>query len=264
VVARCISLYAKTTASLPGNHWRKTSRGGRERVTTSALSRTLRRPNSYQSPSDFMLNLVDSLYRHGNAYALGTRNERFEIDELHLMDARQSRPTLIAYDGSLFFQLGGNAIVEKMLERRQIIVPQRDVLHIRLRSGSQWPQPLIGEPPLHAAMSDIAISDAFLDQQMNFLKNRAAPSAVLSTDLILDKDQTQQLRDRWNEQAKGLHSGGVPILTGGLKVQPWTQPAAAKDMQLAELLKLTDERICWAFDIPPQLLALVTTPASST
>ena len=44
---------------------------------------------------------------------------------------------------------------------------------------------------------------------------------MLSTDLQLDKDQVQALRDRWNEQAKGLQQGGTPILTAGLKVQPW-------------------------------------------
>jgi hypothetical protein len=73
------------------------------------------------------------------------------------------------------------------------------------------------------------------DQQEQFLSNRAAPSAVLQTDLNLEANQVQALRDRWNEQAKGLHAGGVPILTHGLKVMPWTQPAAAKDLQLAEL-----------------------------
>jgi hypothetical protein len=85
---------------------------------------------------------------------------------------------------------------------------------------------------------------------------------VLSTDLVLDKDQTQSLRDRWNEQSKGLHQGGTPILTGGLKVIPWSTPA--KDAQLAELSKLSAERICWAFGIPLQLLGLANTPASST
>jgi hypothetical protein len=52
------------------------------------------------------------------------------------------------------------------------------------------------------------------------------------------------------------------ILTGGLKVQPWSTPA--KDAQLAELSKLSAERICWAFGIPLQLLGLATTPATST
>jgi hypothetical protein len=70
VVERCISLYAQSIASLPGSHWRANGRGGRTRVTNSALARILKRPNDYQSISDFMLNAVRSLYFEGNAYAL--------------------------------------------------------------------------------------------------------------------------------------------------------------------------------------------------
>jgi hypothetical protein len=55
---------------------------------------------------------------------------------------------------------------------------------------------------------------------------------------------------------------GTPILTAGLKVQPWSTPA--RDAQLAELSKLSAERICWAFGIPLQLLGLANTPATST
>jgi hypothetical protein len=45
-------------------------------------------------------------------------------------------------------------------------------------------------------------------------------------------------------------------------VEPWATPA--KDAQLAELSKLSAERICYAFGIPLQLLGLANTPASST
>jgi hypothetical protein len=55
---------------------------------------------------------------------------------------------------------------------------------------------------------------------------------------------------------------GTPILTGGLKVVPWAVPA--KDAQLAELQKLSAERICWAYGIPLQLLGLGSQPFSST
>src|SRR5262249_10004747 len=109
VVERCISLYAETCALLPGVHWRRTARGGRERVTNSALSRILRKPNDYETSSNFMLNLVHSLYREGNAFALALRSNRFEIESLHLMDARMSSP-LVAEDGSVFFRLAGNHV----------------------------------------------------------------------------------------------------------------------------------------------------------
>jgi hypothetical protein len=107
VVERCISLYSQTIASLPGSHWRANDRGGRTRVTNSSLARILKRPNDYQSISDFMLNAVRSLYLEGNCYALAIRNERFEIDEIHLMSARQSGPQIASATGDLFFRLGG-------------------------------------------------------------------------------------------------------------------------------------------------------------
>ena len=78
----------------PGDHWRPAADGGRERVTTSALSRILRRPNDYQSRSDFMLNLARDLYRDGNTYALAQRNDRFEVTALHPFDPKQSRPVI--------------------------------------------------------------------------------------------------------------------------------------------------------------------------
>jgi phage portal protein BeeE len=85
---------------------------------------------------------------------------------------------------------------------------------------------------------------------------------VLSTDLTLDKDQVQALRDRWNDQAKGLHQGGTPILTSGLKVQPWA--VGGKDAATAEMLKLSNEHIALAFRIPLQILGLGGSALGST
>src|SRR5436190_16993970 len=77
IVEACVSAYSQTVAMCPGDHWRLNSKGGRDRITTSSLSRLLRHPNTYQSISDFMLNLTRSLYVDGNGYALALRNARF-------------------------------------------------------------------------------------------------------------------------------------------------------------------------------------------
>jgi phage portal protein BeeE len=164
IVERCVALYSETIASLPGVHWRRTDRGGRVRVTNSALSRILKHPNDYQSSSDFVLNLVRSLYLEGNSYALAVRNARYEVDALHLMDARLSLP-MVSEDGEIFYRLAGNSVIDRMLGGQQLIVPARDVLHIRLHGDRRYPWPLVGETPLMAAMPDIAISSAFTEQQ---------------------------------------------------------------------------------------------------
>jgi phage portal protein BeeE len=102
-------------------------------------------------------------------------------------------------------------------------------------------------------------------QQINFWLNQARPSAVLSTDLQLKKEQVDELRQMWNEQAKGMDGcgpGGTPILTYGLKVQPWSTPG--KDAQIAEIAKLNTDQIALAFRIPLQVLGLGENTYSST
>jgi HK97 family phage portal protein len=257
MVEACVSAYAQTVAMCPGDHWVANDKGGRDRVTTSALSRILRHPNTYQSISDFMLNAVRWLYLEGNAYALALRNQRYEIDELHLMNSRECYPR-VAVNGEIFYYLAGNDVIENRLRfhghEYPIIVPQRDVLHIRLHTTNQYPQPLVGESPISAAYPDIGVGNAIAQQQMQFYLNEARPSAVLSTDMVLDKDQVQALRDRWNDQTRNLHQGGTPILTAGLKVQPWSY--GGRDAQTADILKLSNENIALAFRIPLQILGL--------
>ena len=159
MVEACLSAYSQTVAMCPGDHWRLNDKDGRDRVTNSALSRILRIPNSYQSPSDFMLNLTRSLYADGNAYALALRNDRYEIDELHLMDPRQSYPQ-IAATGDVFYTLGGNSVIDRQI-KEQLIVPQRDVLHVRLQhDAAPLSVPLVGDTPLGAALQDIMLSNA--------------------------------------------------------------------------------------------------------
>ena len=255
VVEGCISAYAQTVATCPGDHWQLNDKGGRDRVTTSAASRILRRPNDYQSMSDFMLNATDLLYREGNAYALALRNDRYEVQELHLMDSFLSRPQL-AQTGDIFYRLYGNPIIERRLNNEPLVVPARDVLHIRLHAdrSRRYPFPLWGQTPLLAALDDVGVSSAITAQQQQFYLNQARPSAVLSTDLVIDKDQTQSLRDRWDEQSKGMAIGKTPILTSGLKVQPWN--VGAKDSQLAEVLKISEEHIALAYRVPLPILGL--------
>jgi HK97 family phage portal protein len=260
MVEACVSAYCQTVSMCPGDHWVLTGKGGRERVETSALSRILRHPNFYQSMTDFMLNLTRQLYIEGNAYALAIRNDRFEIGELHLMDSNRSFPQIVPATGDVFYTLAGNDIVSNMFghtSNQTLLVPQRDVLHVRLHNSRRRPFPIRGESPLVSAMADIAMGNAILQQQIKYFMNQARPSAVLTTDLNLDKDQVQALRDRWNEQVKSIDcgAGGTPILTNGLKVQTWSS-SGGKDAQLAEVLKLSNDNIAMAFRVPQQILGV--------
>jgi len=257
MVEACVSAYSQTVAMCPGDHWRALTTGGRERVTTSGLYRVLRQPNSYQSISDFLLNATRSLYMEGNAYALALRNARYEIAELHLMNPRQCQAH-VSNAGDIFYSLGGNEIIDSRIPP-PLIVPARDVLHVRLHTPRDF---LKGESPLTAAALSIAAGDAITAQQLGFYLNQARPSMVLTTDLPLDGAQTAALRERWNEQSRGLNQGGTPILTHGIKPEQLT--TTGRDAQIADILKATEQNIALAFRIPLQILGIGGTPFAST
>lgn len=255
MVEACVSAYSQTVAMCPGDHWRSTGDGGRARVTTSALARIVKAPNDYQSMSDLLLNLTRRLYCKGEAFALAIRNNRFEVTELHWM--RDGYP-YVAEDGSIFYSLCGNEIVERRFDL-SYPVPARDVLHVRLHTPRH---PLRGQSPILAAALELDMSGAALSQQVVFYLNQARPSFVMETDEKLTKAQAQDLREIWNAQSQGENAGGTPILSWGLKAKPIT--VGASDGQLAEMLKMTDQHVALAFRVPLQILGIGGTPFAST
>src|SRR4051812_26687472 len=62
--------YVRALAQLPGYHMEERDNGGREMLSTTALSRILRVPNTYQTRSDFLTHGIRSLLYDGNWYSL--------------------------------------------------------------------------------------------------------------------------------------------------------------------------------------------------
>ncbi|HYD66176.1 phage portal protein [Azospirillum sp.] len=256
MVEACVSAYSQTVAMCPGDHWRSTGDGGRERVTSSALSRIIRRPNDYQSMSDLLLNMTRRLYSKGEAFAYaGVRNDRSEIAELHWM--REGQP-LLGAGGEIFYALYGNEIAEKRFDLSRPI-PARDVLHIRLHTPRH---PLKGESPILATALEMMFSGAALNQQITYYLNQSRPSFMLETDQQLTAQQTQDLRQRWIDQTTGENAGSTTVLAWGLKAKPATQ--AVGDTMLADMLKMSDQNVALAFRMPLQILGIGGTPFAST
>lgn len=255
MVEACVSAYAQTVAMCPGDHWLSTGDGGRDRSTTSDLARIIRHPNDYQSMSDLLLNLTRRLYTKGEAFGFAVRDNANRIAELHWM--RDGWP-LVAEDGSIFYHLRGNEIVERRFDLNAPI-PARDVLHIRLHTPRH---PLRGESPIAAAALELMMSGAALNHQVAFYLNQARPSFILQTEQKLTKSEAEDLRKRWEDQTTGEKAGGTPILSWGLKAEKVTMGAG--DSQLADMLKLSDQNVALAFRVPLQILGIGGTPFAST
>lgn len=243
----CIDAYAQTMASLRMHHVRYVDGEGTTPIVTSALSRILKRPNAYQTRTDFILNQVKGLLLHGNSYAIVYRNERREIDSLHLVDPRQTRPMIEPESREVFYAVGGNDLLDP--DDLQVMIPARDVMHIRLYTPHH---PLVGVTPIQNLANAIASTNAIGGHQARFFGQMSRPSGVLTTTEKLTRDQMAQLREAWDAQSTSLNTGGVPILSGGLK---WdSMSISSQDSQLVEAFRMGVEEIATAFRVPMPLL----------
>jgi HK97 family phage portal protein len=251
-VESAIDAYVHAIAQMYPSHYRMKDDGGKERITTSALSRRLRIPNRYQTWSDFTTFQVRQLLGTGNFYAAAIRNDRNEIESLHPLFSQNTRPLVEKDSGSLFYVVRSHEMAPWNLDAH--VVPSRDILHIRLHTPNH---PLEGVSPITYAAMAIASNSAISSHQAAFFNNMSRPSFILSTDAIMNGAQMKQLRDAWTAQSTMLETGGVPILANGLKAQPLS--LTSQDAQLVEAFKMTIEDIARAFRVPGPLLGLTGT-----
>lgn len=238
--------YAQAIASIPAGHFEILADESRSRMKNSAVNRVLRNPNGYQTGSDFKLNGIKSLLLRGNMYAVALRNDRNEVRELHLLP-HSTTPYIEPETKAVFYGLGDNP----MLGSLDMMVPARDVFHLRLYTPRH---PLVGVSPIESAAASIMSNAAITHHQASFFNRMSRPSGVLSTDAKLNRDQMAQLREAWEEQAKGMDAGGIPILSSGIKWE--SMGISSQDAQLVEAFNMTVNDIARAFRVPLPIIQL--------
>ena len=180
IVEACTWAYIRALAQLPGYHKQDTGKGGTEIIYSSALSRILRSPNPYQTPSDFVVHLIRSLLLNGNSYWIAQRNDRNEVTALHWTDPRGCRPRTVSIIGQayqeVFYEISDNPLLSiESFGHYGIVVPARDVLHIKLATPVH---PLIGQTWLTALALELANRAAIGGAAATFSKNMSRPSGV--------------------------------------------------------------------------------------
>lgn len=258
IVDACVWAYVRAIAQLPGYHMEELDNAGRETLTTTALSRILRVPNTYQTRSDFLTHGIRSLLYEGNWYSFAIRNARQEIAELHWLKPDACKAITVPVAGQrvheVFYELSdANPILnlEEFEIEGRVIVPARNILHVKLMTPRH---PLIGDTWLSSLWSDLASRAAMSAGMSTFFNNSSRPSGVITTDMSLERTQVEELRTRWLQQTTGTNAGGTPILTHGLK---WQQTGISqRDAQVVDALKLSDKQIAGVFGVPGILVGI--------
>lgn len=245
-VEACVSALSQTAAMCPPRLQEEKPSGERVRLYGANPERVLHKPNDYETRSLFINNAVRSVYFEGNAYAVAEHDDRGAISALHLMDPKATRGVMDPESGEVFYFASArqNQPFNFDLETDRIF-PARKVFHLRLHTNRD---PLRGETPIQAAANAIQANSALVGHQAMFFSNMSRPSGVLTTDAELTGAQIKELRQAFNEQAKELESGGMPILARGLKFDQIS--LSSQDAEAAAAYGMTVAGISRAFRVP--------------
>lgn len=248
IVYACVMAQARAVSACYAQHKRIGKDGSQTVQRDTWAARLLRNPNDYETWPQFILNVVCELMFNGESLVYMREDARYVPTSMHRIGAGNWQPYIEPETGAIFYGVSksGNPCIPGELD---YLVPARDVIHFRQHTPRN---PLMGETPVTAAALAVGINVALSKSQAQFFAQMRRPSGVLSTDVVLNAAQIKQLRQAFDEQAKGLDEGGVPILAGGLKFSPMA--ISSQDAQLIEAQRMSIEDVCRVYGVPPPIV----------
>lgn len=244
-VSSCVRVVAETIAMLPMSVYRRTERG-RIAAVDHPLARTLARPNSWQTPFEFVEFMQRSLELRGNAYAYIGRavnpiSGKGFIDELIPLHPDR---TEIVVDSDR--TVGYRVQLDPTGKRGAVLVPGADVLHIR-GAGSDG---FRGQSTIQAAAETIGAAQAATRYTGAMMRNGTRLSGVLKHPGTLGDDAHKRLRDTWEETFSGpANAARTAILEEGMDFSAMSMTAVDAELIAGREFSLIE--ICGLFRVPP-------------
>ncbi|MFF4834095.1 phage portal protein [Streptomyces sp. NPDC001315] len=240
---------AKAEAGVEWGLYRKAKSGKKEDrtpVTSHAALDLWDQPNPFYTQSVFVEAGAQHKQLTGETWWVIARDERSTLP-LEMWVVRPDRLTPVP-DAERF--LSGYMYTGP--DGQEVALRKEDVIFIRTPHPTD---PYRGIGPVQALLTDLDAVRYSAEWNRSFFLNSAEPGGIIEVPNGLSDQEFDELRDRWNEQHKGVaNAHRVAILEHGQwKDRKFTQ----RDMQFAELRNLSREVIREAFGFPKPMTGAV-------
>lgn len=253
---------SNATSQVEWKLWRKAASGrdeDRVEVTSHAALDLWRKPNPFMPRQEFVEVTQQHVDLTGEGWWVIGRHKASPIP-LEVWPVRPDRITPVP-DPERY--LAG--YMYQGPDGQQIALELDQVIQLRMPNPLD---PYRGMGPVQSILTDLDATRYSAEWNKNFFLNSAEPGGIIEVPNALSDPDFDQLRDRWNEQHRGVaNAHRVAILEHGKWVdRKFTQ----RDMQFAELRSVSRDVIREAFGIPAFALGEVadvnraTAEASST
>lgn len=245
-VFACVSKTAKKVASIDWELYKIKNRvGDTQEIFVHEALDLLYRPNPFQTKTEFFEKYMINKLLAGEAYILKVRDNAGNVVEMwnlrpdHVRIIKDSELFIKAYE---FTKDDGTTVIFK----------PEDVIR------DAYPSPLDeygGISALHSSEARVSTEEFATKYQKNFFLNNARPDFIISTEGMIDQEQKDEIKEKFEKRHKGFKKGGLgAFFEGGIKYQQVS--ISQREMDYIESLKMTRDDILVAFGVPKPIVAI--------
>ncbi len=240
-VFECVVIRANSMAKLP-LHLYKRTKNGKEKDKNHKLSYLLeKRPNKWQTPSQFKQYIEVCRCLWGNAFIKIVFDRYGEIIALEPLDPSKVFMIKQYKTNDYLYQYNGNNGFEVFTEEEIIHIPYISM------NGKE------GKAPLEVARENAGNLQAITKFEGGFYKNNAMLTGILETPSQLNEEAKKKIKSEWRNLYSGSsNAGDIAILDVGFKFNPISIPI--KDMEFIASRKMNKTEIATIFDVPLYML----------
>ncbi|WP_097865970.1 phage portal protein [Streptomyces sp. rh34] len=241
---------SNATAMVEWKLWRKAKSGKKEdrvEVTSHAALDLWNKPNPFMPRQEFVETFQQHVDLVGEGWWVIARHPGSTIP-LELWPVRPDRMTPVPSQTSF---LAGYIYTSP--DGEQVPLGLDEVIFLRMPNPLD---PYRGMGPVQSVLADLDATRYSAEWNRNFFLNSAEPGGIIEVPTPLSDPDFDQLRDRWNEQHRGVaNAHRVAILEHGKWID---RKLSQRDMQFVELRSVSRAVLREAYGISAFALGEVT------
>lgn len=238
-VYACASIISRSLAQLPFRVQEQTGKYLKDRPDHPVARAFRFRPNSYQTPFEFVqfLSLCQTL--RGNSYSKVFRSSSGALDLFHVHPDRVEEIDLVK--GKLLF-------VVKEQDGSTSKIQHKDMLFVPALSTDG----VKGKAVVECARESIGLAMATESHGSRLFKNNAQPGGTIEVPFQMKKEEAEEFRKSVQESTSRENVGRPLLLQKGIK---WTRMGLSNDdAQFLETRQFQVKEICAIFGVPPYMV----------
>jgi len=243
-----VDALSENTAQAEWKLWAKSASGrteDRTEVTRHLSLKIWNKPNQFYTRQEFVQTFQQHRDLTGEAWWLVGRDRRAPFP-MELWPVRPDRMDVVRHPTEFL-----TGYVYTGPEGERVPLNRDEVIQLRRPNPLD---PYRGMGPVQSILADLDSVRYSAEWNRNFFRNSAEPGGIIEVPESLGDDEFYQLRERWNEQHRGVaQAHRVAILEHGKWVD---RKFSQRDMQFAELRGVSEAVLMKAFRFPVPMLGI--------